>query len=526
MKTLHFYHSLKTVVPYILYGTLCGSVTGTFVFFFKLIAKNLEEITKGIYSFARDNAIYIPLVFLGLFLLAMAEFLIHRKIPEVKGGGIPRTEGILRGILSFKWFKTLVGTVVGSFISFFAGLPLGSEGPAVLIGTSLGGMCGKISGKGTARHRYIMSGGAGAGFAVATGAPLSGMLFVIEEVHKKFAPTLILIVSVTVIAATGVNKALCSAFGISDALFDFGVLPEFNIGYIAYLVFAGVIIALFVGLFDASVEYIKVVTVKLKKFLPKPLKLTLLFLIVGAFGLWFEEAVFSGHHLIGEVVSEHFDIYFLFVVLLFRMALLLLATDSGATGGIYIPTLAIGVVISAIVAKLMVYIGMAEELVPLVAVIGMCAFLGGTLRSPFVAIVFFIEITEGLGNVFYAAVAVFVVNIFTTFFDKKPFYDIVLEKMEKAEFADKTLEVKFFEMKVSKEAFVIGKSVRDIMWPHASVIVSISRDHRNFSDTDLDGEKRLHEGDTLILRARTYDEDELKEFLYDLVGREHKITVS
>ena len=526
MKTTELKNSIKIVVPYLLYGTLCGSVTGAAIFFFKLIAKYLEEITKGIYSFARENAVYIPLVFLGLVLLAIAEYFLHKRIPEVKGGGIPRTEGILRGILSFKWLKTLVGTVVGSFISFFAGLPLGSEGPAVLIGTSLGGMCGKISGKGSARQRYIMSGGAGAGFAVATGAPISGMLFVIEEVHKKFAPTLILIVSVTVIAATGVNKALCSLFGMSDALFDFGLLPNFNMGYIAYLVLAGVILAFAVCAFDASIEHISDLTAKVKKYLPRPLKLVILFVAVGAFGLWFDEIVFSGHHVIGEVVSGHFDISFLLIILILRMALLLLATDSGATGGIYIPTLTVGVISAAIVARLMSLIGMPAELVPLVSVIGMCAFLGGTLRSPFVALVFFVEITEGLGNVFYAAVAIFVVNIFTTFFDQKPFYDMVLEKMEKTEFANKTLEVKFFEMKVSHDAFVIGKSVRDIMWPHASVIVSISRDHRNFSDTDLDGEKRLHEGDTLVLRARTYNEDELKDFLYDLVGKEHEIIVS
>ena len=120
MKTTELKNSIKIVVPYLLYGTLCGSATGAAIFFFKLIAKNLEEITKGIYSFARENIVYIPLVFLGLILLAIAEYLLHKRIPEVKGGGIPRTEGILRGILSFKWLKTLIGTVVGSVISFFA----------------------------------------------------------------------------------------------------------------------------------------------------------------------------------------------------------------------------------------------------------------------------------------------------------------------------------------------------------------------------------------------------------------------
>lgn len=273
MKTSSIKNSLKTVVPCVTYGTFCGALTGAVVFCFKLAAKYLEEISRFVYSLPSKNSLFILAIFAGLVILALSEFLLHKKLPEVRGGGIPRTEGILRGMLSFKGLRTLVGTAFGSFVSFFAGLPLGSEGPAVLIGTSVGGLCiGKRSSH-SAWQRYVMSGGAGAGFAVATGAPISGMLFVVEEVHKKFAPTLILIVSVSVI-------------------------------------------------------------------------------------------------------------------------------------------------------------------------------------------------------------------------------------------------------------FVVGKSVRDIMWPHATVIVSINRDNKDFSDTDLDGEKQLRVGDTLVIRARTYDVEELKEYLYSLVGREYHISVS
>jgi hypothetical protein len=68
--------------------------------------------------------------------------------------------------------------------------------------------------------------------------------------------------------------------------------------------------------------------------------------------------------------------------------------------------------------------------------------------------------------------------------------------------------------------------VRDILWPHASVIVSITRDGKDFSDTDNDGEKLLYEGDSLIIRARCYDEEEIKDHLYDLMGRDHEIEVA
>ncbi len=526
MKTTGYKHSLNTVIPCLIYGALCGTLTGAVIFAFKYIAKNLENLTEFIYKSAAERPIVVPLVFLCLVALALIMYFLHKSIPEVKGGGIPRSEGILRGVLAFKRRRTLIGTVVGSFISFFAGLPLGSEGPAVLIGTSVGGLCGKISKRRSAWQRHIMSGGAGAGFAVATGAPISGMLFVIEEVHKKFAPILIAMVSVSVISATYINRVLCSLFGISSEMFTFVNLPSFSISDVGYLLILGIIIALAVGGFDASISHFADFMKKIKKYVPRWAKLIVLFVLVGICGFVFPSAIYSGHGVIETVIDTGMPILMLLLILLLRMGLLLLATDSGATGGIYIPTLTVGVLTSAIAGLLLTYIGMPKELLPTVAVLGMCAFLGGTLRSPFTALVFFIEITEGLGNAFFAVLVVFTVNFITTLFDKKPFYDRVLEGMEHSENEGRELSVKFFEMKVAKGAFVVGKSVRDIMWPHASVIVSISRDHRDFSDTDLDGEKRLHEGDTLVLRARTYDEEELKSYLYDLVGIDHKIKVS
>jgi len=526
MKNFGFKHSLKTVVPCVTYGIFCGTLTGAAVFLFKFLAKHLEEISRSIYSFAGNNVWFIPAIFAGLAILALSQFFLHRKLPEVKGGGIPRTEGILRGMLSFKRIRTLVGTAFGSFISFFAGLPLGSEGPAVLIGTSIGGLCTGKRSSHSAWQRYVMSGGAGAGFAVATGAPISGMLFVVEEVHKKFAPTLIFMVSVSVICATCVNKLLCSAFGMSDALFDFGNLSEFDIKYVGYLVLSAIFIALAVGLFDSSISHFSDFFKKLTRFNKTPIKLLVLFVVAGIFGFVYPSAIYSGHHVIDTVVQGEYSIVSLLLILALRMFLLLLATDSGATGGIYIPTLCIGVLTAAVISYLMNLIGMPLDYAPLITVIGMCAFLGGTLRSPFVALMFFVEITVGLGNVFYAAIAIFIVNIITTLYNKKPFYDRVLESMEHNENNKEDIVVRYFELKVSKNAFVVGKSVRDIMWPHATVIVSISRDNRDFSDTDLDGEKQLRVGDTLVIRARTYNVEELCEFLYGLVGREHEILIS
>ena len=42
---------------------------------------------------------------------------------------------------------------------------------------------------------------------------------------------------------------------------------------------------------------------------------------------------------------------------------------------------------------------------------------------------------------------------------------------------------------------------------------------------DNDGEKKVYPKDTLIIRARLYDIDEVKNQLYTLVGKDFEITV-
>ena len=219
MKQKNYKAYLMNMLPCIGYGLLTGVLTGATIFLFKFLAGKAEKLSRTIYGWASRSVLTVLLVFAVLIVLAVLMSRIHKTAPECKGGGIPRSEGILRGILPFRWLRTLLGTFFGSMISFFAGLPCGSEGPAVLIGTSLGCMAGKTSKKNIAWNRYVMTGGAGAGFAVATGAPLSGILFALEEIHKRFSPMLVLTVSMAVLSATGTNHLLCNSFDMNPVSF-------------------------------------------------------------------------------------------------------------------------------------------------------------------------------------------------------------------------------------------------------------------------------------------------------------------
>ena len=524
MKQKYYKEYVANMMPCIGYGLLTGVLTGATIFLFKFLAGQAEHCSRELYAMAKGSFPAVCLVFLILVTLAFIMSRIHKAAPECKGGGIPRSEGILRGILPFRWFKTLLGTFFGSMISFFAGLPCGSEGPAVLIGTSLGCMTGKSSKNQTALNRHVMSGGAAAGFAVATGAPLSGILFALEEIHKRFSPVLVLTVSMAVLSATGTNHLLCNIFDTNPALFAPAPLPAFELSHIIYLILLGIFIALAVALFDGSILLFRRFTALSKKQGAVPVKLIVVFLLTGILGLCLSDGGYSGHHLIVHIIEHEMTTVLLLALFLIRLLMMLLITDSGATGGIFIPTLAIGALAAALVAKLLVLLGMPAELSTTIIFLGMCAFIGGTLRAPLTASVLFVELSGQFTSLFYVAVVIFVVSLLTEILNQTPFYDKALEEMTEVHHHGKEMQIASFHLTVSPNAFVVGKAVRDIMWPHASVIESIAHADSDIIEEMDDGEQRLYAGDTLTIRVGYYDKEELLALLKALVGTDAEIT--
>lgn len=522
MKQKNYKTYLANILPCVGYGILTGVFTGGTIFLFKFLAGKAESLSRTIYGWAKSSVPAILLVFAVLIALAFLMSRIHKAAPECKGGGIPRSEGILRGSLTFAPLRTFLGTFFGSMISFFAGLPCGSEGPAVLIGTSIGHFAGKSSKKHLALNRYLMTGGAGAGFAVATGAPLSGILFTLEEIHKRFSPMLVLTVSMAVLSATGTNYLLCQAFTMNTSLFHLDTFPAFSLGHAGYLLLLGIFIALAVAVFDGSILLFRKFTSHGKKG-PVPVKLMVTFTLAGILCFCLADGAYSGHHMIEHVLEHNMTIGLLFALFLIRLVMMLMITDSGATGGIFIPTLAIGILAAALITKLLVFLGMPSELSTIMIFLGMCAFIGGTLRAPLTASVLFVELSGQFTGLFYVAVVVFVVSLVTEIFNQTPFYDKALEEMTEAHHHRKQMQISRFTLIISPNDFVVGKAVRDIMWPHSSVIESISHADSDILEEMDDGEQRLYVGDRVTIRAAYYDKKEILDLLLGLAGDDVEI---
>ena len=227
--------------------------------------------------------------------------------------------------------------------------------------------------------------------------------------------------------------------------------------------------------------------------------------------------------MIEHVLEHNMTIGLLFALFLIRLVMMLMITDSGATGGIFIPTLAIGILAAALITKLLVFLGMPSELSTIMIFLGMCAFIGGTLRAPLTASVLFVELSGQFTGLFYVAVVVFVVSLVTEIFNQTPFYDKALEEMTEAHHHRKQMQISRFTLIISPNDFVVGKAVRDIMWPHSSVIESISHADSDILEEMDDGEQRLYVGDRVTIRAAYYDKKEILDLLLGLAGDDVEI---
>lgn len=530
---------LKNIVlPVVAYGGVAGILSGFLVGLFNFAARYLIEWSGKIYKGVLDHLWSLPLFFLGLAGLALLMALLHKFIPNVRGSGIPNVEGSVRGVLSFKWIRTLFGTVVGSFLSFFAGLPLGSEGPSVQLSAMTAQGVTEIMRAKLTWRRYVMAGGAGAGIAVAFNAPLAGIVFAMEECHKRISPMILLCASSSVITGTVTYRLLGMAikdpkWSSTSMLFDIKGLEPFgdfkqmsSIGEFAGV--RGILIAIGVVI-GALAIFFNFLLVRSQRFMDRQVvkfgywkRLLIAFLLTGVLGLifvkFYEEGfafVNTGGHSLVDLLCHSglkYSFFFLLLILIVRMVLLLVCFNSGATGGLFIPMLATGALIGAMLGTLFVKMGMSSQYYPAVIVIAMTTFFGASVRAPITAIVLVVELSGYKSDFLPVAISIFTAYLVAEILGNTPIYDSLMERL--VEQSQEKLTKKSFDILVEKGTFVDGRQIKDVMWPVGALITEVLRE--DGESIIPDGKTRLQEGDRLTILVESSDFGETEEFLSHL----------
>lgn len=516
MKRNRVTYIKNILFPCVVFSVVTGGLTGGLIFLFRRAAGTVSDLSFTAYDFVRENPKLLPLFLLGAAALGVLSWLLLKFIPDCRGGGIPTAIGQLRGLLPLRWLSCLFGVFVSSLVTFLSGVPLGTEGPSVQMGTALGRGTVRLLGRNhPAWDRYVMTGGASAGFAAATGAPLTGILFAFEEVHERFSPMLLMVSAMTAVSGSVTAKFLFEITGSSWDMFHFALDSVLPINQFWAPLFVGLVCGLFAVLFTKGYSLVGKVLQNLKK-IPLIVKIVSVFLLVAVMGLFVHGSVGSGHHLVEEVLGGEGIWISLLLLLCIRSLLLIVANNVGITGGLFVPALAFGALLGALCGKTLIFLGfLSEEYYPLLIVVGMCSFLGASSRTPLMAVAFALEALCGWNNILPVILGVSLAYVVIEIFGIMGFVDTVVKKKVEGIRARKQAVTVDREFTVQTDSFVIGKEVRDVLWPPSCIVLSVDR-----NPAAARGSSEISEGDILHLHYRTFDGAETVKQIEALVGNQ------
>src|SRR5699024_1510152 len=168
----------------LLEGLIVGIASGFIIVGYRVCLSQGALWLNKILTFCKESIFTIALWFVILIILAKIVSKLVTFEPLISGSGIPQLEGELSGTIDANWWRVLLCKFAGVFLSNIAGLALGREGPSIQLGAMTGKGIGHILKRNKTEERYLLTCGASAGLAAAFHAPLAGVMFALEEVHK------------------------------------------------------------------------------------------------------------------------------------------------------------------------------------------------------------------------------------------------------------------------------------------------------------------------------------------------------
>lgn len=497
-------------------GILVGVISGAIVVLYRYVLEKMAHLSLRIYHYLSGNLLLIPVWFLCLAGIAAVIYRIVRTEPMTKGSGIPQVEGVLLHRLEMNWWKVILGKFIGGSLALGAGLSLGREGPSIQLGAAAGqGIC-KLLKRPTIEEKFLMTGGASAGLAAAFNAPLAGVIFALEEVHKNFSPRVLLTAMSAAISADILSKEF---FGMKPVL-HFAEITALPLDYYGYLVLLGIILGLAGSLFNWGL--LKTQTLWGKLLVCSDYgKMLIAFWIGGMVGIFFPEALGSGHELIMALTRKEIILAVVVALLTVKFLFTMISYSSGAPGGIFLPMLALGAILGVIYGQILSLGFFVESnYVNNFIILAMAGYFTAVVQAPITGCILISEMTGSLNHLLSLAVVSFVAFIVADLTGSKPIYESLLERILKSQkgthgyYEEKSDKI-LLEIAVQMGSPLDGAKIKDITWPAGSLLVSIQRGQK---DIIPNGQTVIGAGDFLVVLIDESRAADAKESLLNMAA--------
>lgn len=516
----------------VLLSLLTGLFAGVVITFYNVLASIGENVSVELYTLVKENPAFVPLLFLGLAAGGIVIGTFVKFVPMIRGSGIPQIEGAARGVVRFKWYVTMCSMFAASLACVFLGLSAGAEGPSLEIGGCAGDAVGAVLRRNHMSRRLQIASGASAGFAVAFNAPVTGLIFAMEEAFRSFSPQVFICAAISVVTALLTRNAIRPAIGYGVGFsFDTFSFSEFDFATCMWVIPAAVITALLGVAFYYAVFATKSLFTHVK-FLKGTGKYVIPFVLAGAFGLITVYAMGGGHSFIealgtngtGEIEITHVFglslIASLVIIVVIRFISSVLAMGCGVPCGVFIPMLAIGAGAGAALSVFFNKAGMNASYVDYLIIICMSVFFTTVVKAPITGIVMVFELTGQFTNFLPALLGIAIGYLIGMLFKTEPIYEKCLTIfIEEEKLYEKNTKERVAVV-VQPDSKADGAMVRTIIWPANGLVVElITVDGKKIVP---DGETIMQAGETLAFECETSSREELFDYLYTIVGKPEK----
>jgi chloride channel protein, CIC family len=373
-------------------AVLVGVAAGILASAFRWALENAEHL-RAHFAEGFSGWISLPVaLLLGAVGGGLGVWLVRRFAPHAAGSGIPHLKAILLREAEPEWKQMLWVKFVGGVSAIGGGFALGREGPTVQMGAGVGHLISDLfrvrTGEG--ERRALISAGAGAGLAAAFNAPLSGLVFVLEELHGNFTPVMFVAAFLASVSGDVVSRLLMGELPV----FHFAGISAPGVATLPWAALLGVASGVFGVAFNRGL----LATMDLRERLlrwPAFAVGAAAGAFVGFVGWTVPGLAGSGGPLVQMALSGKIALSLLPLFIVARFSLTMVSYGSGAAGGIFAPLLVLGA-LSGLWFGSGVHglFQSSQALSPQVfAVLGMGAMFTAIVRAPLTGIVLMIELT-------------------------------------------------------------------------------------------------------------------------------------
>jgi CIC family chloride channel protein len=376
---------------------------------------------------------------------------------RIRGHGIPEA---LEAILingSKVQPRLMVLKPISAAISIGSGGPFGAEGPIIMTGGAIGSVISQLFHLTAAERKTLLVAGAAAGMSATFATPVASVLLAVELLLFEWKPR------------SAIPVAMASATAAAARRYILGLGPLFPVPQHAIFIgprgLAGCVIA---GLLAGGLSALLTLAVYAAEdsFAKLPIHWkwwpAIGGLAVGLGGMIFPQALGVGYDTIQALLQGDVPRTMIAGVLVVKSAIWVISLGSGTSGGVLAPLLMMGAALGGVEAMFLPNAGAGFW--PLIS---MGAILGGTMRAPFTAILFALELTHDMNVLLPLLVAAMLAHASTVLLLKR---SILTEKVARRgfhltrEYAIDPLEILFVRevMRTNLVVLPAGATVEEL----------------------------------------------------------------